>query len=450
MSADSDSIRHVAIVGGGFSGAMLAARLAEAGVASTLIDRTGNFGMGVAYSTGFDGHLLNVRANRMSAVEGRPDDFVRWLEAHHPGHADPEGFAPRRLYGLYVRDRLATVEAAHPGLIAHVTGEAVAIDGGTVRLSDGRAISADALILATGNPAPRTTATDQANSRILPDPILPDPWAKGALERIGQDDDVIIIGTGLTMADVILSLTGRGWRGKATALSRRGLSPRAHPAHHDAPEPPNSMLKLGPLSRRLAEARRLSASAGWRSVMEGLRPVTAELWAAADAPMRARFLRHLRPWWDVHRHRIAGPVAEQLEMLTREGRLRLIAGRVLAAQADGPGVRLDWRPRGATQEASMQADWLIDCTGPGHDPTHDPVTASLITEGRARIDATGLGLDVDGSGRVLAANGEANDRLLVLGPPARSALWETTAVPDIRKQIETMVRTLAQPVNEEA
>ena len=450
MSADSDSIRHVAIVGGGFSGTMLAARLAEAGVASTLIERTGDFGLGVAYSTGFDGHLLNVRANRMSAVEGRPDDFVRWLEAHHPDHADAEGFAPRRLYGLYVRDRLAAVEAAHPGLITRITGEAVAINGAAVRLSDGRMVEADAVVLATGNPAPRTTTSDQADSRTLPDPILPDPWAHGALERVGADDDVIIIGTGLTMADVILSLTGRGWRGKATALSRRGLSPRAHPAHHDTPEPPNSMLKLGPLSRRLAEARRLSASAGWRSVMEGLRPVTAELWAAADAPMRARFLRHLRPWWDVHRHRIAGSVAEQLEVLTREGRLRLVAGRVLAAQADGPGVRLDWQPRGAAQDASLRANWLIDCTGPGHDPAHDPATARLIAEGRARIDATGLGLDVDGSGQVLAADDEADDRLLVLGPPARAALWETTAVPDIRKQIEIMARTLAQPASGEA
>ena len=74
---------------------MLAARLAELGQASVVIDRTGRFGLGVAYSTPFEGHLLNVRSNRMSAVDGRPDDFVQWLEAHRPDLADPEDFAPR-------------------------------------------------------------------------------------------------------------------------------------------------------------------------------------------------------------------------------------------------------------------------------------------------------------------------------------------------------------------
>lgn len=440
MSADSDSVRHVAIVGGGFSGAMLAARLAEDGVASVLIDRTGDFGLGVAYSTGFDGHLLNVRANRMSAVEGRPDDFVRWLEAHHPDHADPEGFAPRRLYGLYVQDRLTGVEAAHPGLITRVTGTVAAIEGAGVRLSDGRVIAADAVVLATGNPAPKTAAAGEAEGRVMND-----PWRPGALERVGPDDDVAIIGTGLTMVDVVLSLIGQGWRGRATALSRRGLKPRAHPRRHDTPAAPTSMLKLGPVSRRLAEARRMTRETNWRAVMEGLRPITADLWAAADTETRARFLRHLRPWWDVHRHRIAGSIAETLETLEAEGRLSIVAGRIARIDHDTKGVRVDWRPRGGAEQTPLTARWLIDCTGPGHDPARDPLTGPLVAQGRARLDAVKLGLDLDAEGRVLHADGTPDERLLVLGPPARAAFWETIAVPDIRKRIEAMVGTLSQP-----
>ncbi|HWW12233.1 MAG TPA: FAD/NAD(P)-binding protein, partial [Brevundimonas sp.] len=152
------TIERVAIIGGGFSGAMLAARLAERRIASTIIDRTGNFGLGVAYSTPFDGHLLNVRSNRMSAISDRPGDFVRWLEANHPDRADPNGFAPRRLYGLYVQNRLAEVRAARPGLIETVKGEVVAIDEDAVRLADGRILKADAIVLTTGNPAPKTAA----------------------------------------------------------------------------------------------------------------------------------------------------------------------------------------------------------------------------------------------------------------------------------------------------
>lgn len=433
----ADSIRRVAIVGSGFSGAMLAARLAEAGIASALIDRTGNFGLGVAYSTPFDGHLLNVRSNRMSAVDGRPDDFVGWLETHHPDRADPEGFAPRRLYGQYVQDRLAGEDRAHPGLIERITGEAAAVEGSTVRLADGRVVEADAVVLTTGNPAPKTAAPGSEAGRIIGD-----PWAAGALDRIGAEDDVVIVGTGLTMVDMVLWLEAKGWCGRAVALSRRGLKPRAHAARHDTPIPPTPALSAGPASARLAEGRRLSRDGDWRGVMEGLRPLTATLWAEADTATRARFVRHLRPWWDVHRHRIAGSIAAALEALEAAGRLTIVPGRVRRIEQTADGVTLDWKPRRGPEQPPITGRWLIDCTGPGHDPAKDALTGPLIASGRARLDALRLGLDLDAQGRVLAADGTPDARLFVLGPPARAAFWETIAVPDIRKRVEDVAVAL--------
>ena len=437
--------RHIAIIGGGFSGAMLAARLAQNGLTSTIIDRATDIGLGVAYSTPFDGHLLNVRSNRMSAVEGRPDDFVDWLKAHHPDRAAPEGFAPRRLYGLYVQDRLAGVEAAHPGLITRIVGEAIAVEDSAVRLADGRLIEADAVALATGNPAPKTAAPCETEGRVIGD-----PWAAGALDRIADDDDVIIVGTGLTMVDMVQWLVARGWKGNATALSRRGLKPRAHEATPDTPATPTGMLKLAPASRRLAEARRMANESGWRSVMEGLRPITADLWAAADSDLRARFVRHLRPWWDVHRHRIADSIAASLEALEAAGRLTIVAGRVRRIDQGETGVTLDWRPRRGPEQPPITGHWLIDCTGPGHDPAKDALTGPLIASGRARLDDLRLGLDLDAQGRVLNADGVPDDRLLVLGPPARAAFWETIAVPDIRKRIEDVAATLNATTTETA
>lgn len=435
----AERTRKTAIIGGGFSGAMLAARLAELGAASILIDRTGDFGPGVAYSTRFDRHLLNVRAGRMSAVEGRPDDFVLWLETHHRRHADADGFAPRRLYGLYLRDRLATVEAAHPGLIERVAGEAAAIEGAAVRLSDGRRIEAGAVVLTTGNPAPNAAGASGEAGRIVPD-----PWAAAALDRIGPDDDMIFIGSGLTMIDMVLWLQAQGWRGKATALSRRGLKPRAHGAGHDTPVPPTPGLTAGPLSARLAEGRRLAERDGWRGVMEGLRPLTADLWAGADAATRARFLRHLRPWWDVHRHRLPPAIDLTIEALETAGRLEIVAGRVRRIEQTGDGVAVAWSPRDGGRRAPLQAAWLIDCSGPGHDAAADPLIGPLIASGRARLESLGLGLDLDAGGRVLGADRASDPRLFVLGPPARAAFWETTAVPDIRKRIERMAAALAE------
>lgn len=428
---------RVVIIGGGFSGAMLAARLAEAGVGSALIERSGRFGPGAAYSTPHDAHLLNVRANRMSAVEGRPADFADWLSVRHPDHADPEGFAPRRLYGLYVQDRLAEAEAAHPGRIERIIGAAERIETDGVVLADGRRIGARAVVLATGNPQPGTARLDSPR-------VAPDPWAPGVVERVAAEDDVLILGCGLTMVDMILALDARGWRGSATALSRRGLSPRAHSQRHEAPAPLFAGLTHGPASARLRAGRRQAETEGWRPVMEALRPVTADLWAMMETPVRARMLRHLRPWWDVHRHRIAPKAAQALDRLTAEGRLTIEAGRTTSIHADADTVTLSWAPRGGGAERSARAPWLIDCSGPGHDAARDPLTAPLIAAGRARIDALGLGLDLDGQGRVLNAEGRADPRLFVLGPPARAAFWETIAVPDIRGRIAALARTLAE------
>ena len=442
LGGKSNVIKRVAIIGGGFSGSMLAARLAEVGIASTLIDRTEAFGLGVAYSTPFDGHLLNVRANRMSAIDGRPDDFVDWLTANHPDRADPESFAPRQWYGRYVQDRLAGAEAAHPGRINRVTGVAVAVEGSTVRLADGRVVDADAVVLATGNPAPRTAEPRHHGPDSTTDRVIGDPWASGALDRIGGADDVVIIGTGLTMVDMVLWLQANGWRGRAVALSRRGLMPRSHLAHHDTPTVPTDDLLRGPASRRLAAARRLGRVSSWRGVMEGLRPITAELWAAADTATRARFVRHLRPWWDVHRHRIADSISAAIDALEAEGRLAIVAGRVRRIDQTVDGVVLDWRPRRGPEQPVLTGRWLLDCTGPGHDPASDPLTGPLIASGRARLDPLRLGLDLDAQGRVLGADGTPDPRLFVLGPPARAAFWETIAVPDIRRRNEEVVEAL--------
>ncbi|MBX3478708.1 MAG: FAD/NAD(P)-binding protein [Brevundimonas sp.] len=413
---------------------MLAARLAERGQASVLIDHSGDFGRGVAYSTPFPGHLLNVRADRMSAVEGRPGDFVDWLKANAPDHADPDGFAPRALYGRYVQDRLATVEAAHPGLIRREVAEVAAVTEQGVRLVDGRTITGAAVVLATGNPPPRTASGN--------DRVLSDPWAPGALDRIGESDDIVIVGTGLTMVDVIQALDARGWTGRTAALSLKGLLPLAHGDGHDAPAALSAEAVSGPLSRRLKTARALSRRLGWRAVMEGYRPVTTALWAEATTAERARFLRHLRSWWDVHRHRIAPQMAQMLARLKDQGRLVVKAGPLDRIEAGERGVAVHWRPAAGGVAEPLNAAWAIDCTGPGHDPATHALTAPLIAAGRARLEPLGQGLDLDAEGRVRDATGRADGRLWILGPPARAAYWETIAVPDIRKRIEIMVAAL--------
>ena len=426
----------VLIIGGGFNGAMLAARLAEEGQCSVVIEKSGRRGLGVAYSTREDVHRLNVRTANMGARADRIDDFQKWLEIHHPDLADPEGFAPRRLYGAYLQSRLAGVEQACPDMIRWVQGCAVAIDGNTVTLDDGTQLSGRAVVLASGNPPPATGRGNDSPRR------LPDPWATGALDRIGPDDDILVLGTGLTMVDVFLSLNAAGWRGQAVALSRRGLAPRAHTyGRHVAAPLPDEALS-GPLSRRLKTACTIAKDGDWRDVMDGYRSRTASLWQVLSTAERARFLRHLRPWWDVHRHRIAPDVAGVITHLIEAGRLEIAAGRVKTVTETTDGLEVVWTPRGSSQPRTTVAQWMIDCTGPGHDPASDPLTGPLIRTGRLALDVLGFGLRVAPSGQAVGADGTADPSLFVLGPPARAAFWEATAVPDLRQHIEELVYQL--------
>jgi uncharacterized NAD(P)/FAD-binding protein YdhS len=190
--------------------------------------------------------------------------------------------------------------------------------------------------------------------------------------------------------------------------------------------------------------------------MEGLRPITADLWRAADARTRSRWFRHLRPWWDVHRHRIASEVAATIDQMMAAGQLSVSAARVIGVSTIGPGtidadtkrpvardkVIVDYLPPRTRVPRGLIVDRVVDCSGPGHDPRRDPLTAPLLASGRARLDPLGLGLDLDDAGRVMGKTGASDQGLFVVGPPARAAFWETVAVPDIRRRIENLAAVL--------
>lgn len=426
----------VVIVGGGFSGAMLAARLAEKGRASVIIEQEGTIGLGVAYGTDEDAHRLNVRAANMGALADDPAHFLKWLEQHHPALADGDAFISRRLYGDYVHERLSSVTKTHPNLVNIVRGRAVAIEAQTVVLHDGKRIEGSDVVLATGNPAPRRTGEAEHT--------LSDPWAKGATEVIKPNDTVFILGTSLTMTDVVLGLLKQGWKGKAVALSRRGLLPRPHiHGHPPAPPMPDDALN-GPLSKRLHRARQMARETEWQTVMDGYRPLTGQLWQEATQAQRARFLRHLRPWWDVHRHRIAPDVHETLEQLRHEQRLAVHSGHLQSVTSDEEGLKIIWTPspRSHNDSGETRANSFINCTGPAHDVLATPLTASLVETGRAHLDPLEQGLDLDSDARLLNTDGQPEPHLFALGPPTRAAYWESTAVPDIRHRIEALCNIL--------
>jgi uncharacterized NAD(P)/FAD-binding protein YdhS len=263
------------------------------------------------------------------------------------------------------------------------------------------------------------------------------------LAAVEPQDTVLMLGTGLTMVDVALLLRSRGHRGPLLALSRRGNVPRSHAAPSKQPD-----LVLPPLGPRLSQALRVIRAAvrqaeqrggTWQQVMDALRSATSAYWQGLSLPAKQRFLRHLRPWWDIHRHRLAPEVARRLEALLRDGDLTICRGRLLGAllqdTTDAFPASALWRPVGDTLVYRVGIHYVVNCMGPGADParSRSPLLQNLLTAGLARPDALRLGLDVDISGRLIGREGAVADQLFAIGPPTRGIFWESTAVPDIRR-----------------
>ena len=432
---------RIAIIGAGFTGCLLAVQLLRrsAGAAQVvLIERGGPPGRGMAYGTPHPAHLLNVRAANMSAFPDEPEDFQCWARAHGAGD-DP--YLPRRFYGDYVGETLAAAGRDFPGALTILADGAVGVDrdpaGVTVRLASGRTEPADIAALCTGNAPPAAPVPlPDAPGRILVGP------EDAGLPSIRPDETVLILGTGLTMVDIAAGLAAQDHRGPVLALSRRGLLPRPHrdiaskPAALDAAEFVG-LPALALLRRIRAQCREAEAAGGdWRAVIDGLRPFTQALWRAWDETQAGRFLRHLRPWWDVHRHRVAPAIADRVGAMIATGQLQILAGRLRSVEAAGSGLTVTLRRRGAAVEESRRVGRLVLASGPETDParTDDPLLRSLLAGGTARPDRLRLGFDVDSAGRLIGHDGQPSPRLFALGPPTRGAFWEITAVPDIRKQ----------------
>ncbi|HVY16290.1 MAG TPA: FAD/NAD(P)-binding protein [Rhodopila sp.] len=444
----------VAIIGAGFSGAILSLRLRPVVPPDTrilLIERSGQFGPGLAYGAAGPDHLLNVPAGRMSPFPAAPDHFLQWARRRRPHKAIAGAdFLPRRLYGEYLQQLLdAAADAPCPRRLAD---EVVAIDAGqdgvVLRLASGGVVAASVAVLATGNarPLPPHPALASLRAGGL---WMDDPWAPDALSGIAPAAPVLLIGTGLTMVDVVTTLLGAGHAGPIHALSRRGLLPRPHAAAH-APfvpncPPPGNLPGLFHWLRREAD-RAAEGGGGWQGVMDALRPTIQDLWRGFSDAERRCFLRHARPYWDVHRHRLPRRVAERIAAAQDSGQLRIMAGRVVdVAEAEGSAV-VTWRPRRQDAAKTLRVARVVNCTGAATDITRgdDLLMRGLLAKGTIRPDPCRQGVDVALNGAVRNRFGIASPHVYAIGPLTKGAWWEVTSVPDIRQQCETLAKTIGE------
>jgi uncharacterized NAD(P)/FAD-binding protein YdhS len=457
--------RTIAIVGAGFSGTALALHLLRAAPPSNtsvvLIERSGRFGPGLAYGGVSDTPLLNVPAGQMSVDEQQPHDFVNFLQSRGWA-ADGKAFVPRHLYGQYLETRLK--EAARTdgegARMQRIVGTATsvsrvdAVQAWRVGIDDGRSILAHLVVLATGHSPPRNLEA------FLPlastGRYVAEPWS--VLPSTRPAARTLIVGTGLTMADTVCELTARpDGPQEIIAVSRRGLLSQSR--RDGAPslqQAPRMLSALGPapgLRQIVATVRSAVRDAeswggSWHDVVSGLRPHTAHLWTSLTEADRRRFLRHVQPYWDVHRHQLPPSVGRRIHELLQSGRLKILAARILACGTRAGRAVVDLRHRKCGRVESMEFDQVINCSGPDGDPRRSPsdLIRSLVADGTLVPAPTGLGVLVDRFGRLRSRAGDAVPGLYYLGPWLRARDWEATAVCELRRQASLLARHLRHDV----
>lgn len=453
----------IAIVGAGFSGTATALNLlgmaARRGLAVTvhLIDRDDMRARGLAYATGDDNLVLNVPTGNMSALADQPDDFLSYCH-ELDASLNSGSFVYRRLYGEYLQQRLQQAADANPGALVQVNDRVTALtraDRYTLTLQSGATLQVDRVVLAFGHFTPRRLQaiipfapadSDAARARCVDN-----PWAIRDIDLLDPDKDVCVVGTGHTAIDTVFRLATVPAARRIVMVSRHGCLPNGHRRIGEFVKLPALNKEIDQALRTLLDGRltvaglmravrQLIAQHGnWRDVINSLRPITPQIWQALPVAERARFLRHVVPYWDVVRHRLAPVAMRRIDRLVADGRVQIIAARLTGVAVDADGLQVGLRQRGTTTARQHQFGAIINCTGPNYDihQVDNPLVRQLAADGLLRQDAMRIGFEVDDSYRI-----SASPDLYYIGPMLKARYWEAIAVPELRQHAHRLAEIL--------
>jgi uncharacterized NAD(P)/FAD-binding protein YdhS len=453
LTGDTEPLR-LAIIGGGFTGVALAIHaLSSTGrpLSVDVIEPSAELGRGAAYTTTNTDHRINVPSDRMSLFSSDPTHFTRWLfdEKWLPDaeSVDPLGrfYVPRSAFAAYSEDVLAQAvqQSATSASLNHRKTRAITLtrenEGFRVELADGASLQVDRIAICTGHVPSAPCLVREGAARHSR--FIANPWAPDSLATVHRQDRVLIVGTGLTMVDVVTTLARADHQGSITAISRRGLLPLGHGRFVDYPHLFEGMRPATALEllRELRKAvRDRDDGRDWQAVVDALRLRLPELWSALPASERRRAVRRLMPFWEVHRFRIAPQGAEAVARLKAHGALTVQRARAIEVDAHEESLLARLRlPDGTIVDRAF--DSIILCSGASRNIRDNPLLANLIDRRLAQSDDVSLGLKVDGLSRLIDARGATQSDLFAFGPITRGTFGEMTGAPDILRQIERVV-----------
>lgn len=447
----------LAIIGGGISGSLLVIHLAKQAkyrIKITLYDYRGAFYRGIPYSTDFKEHIMNAPAKRMSCIDEDPYHLVKWLQQNYDRYnltfSDcSEAFIPRHLFGTYVQSTLEETLQNNPNIcLKTIKKEVVDI----IQLPIGYKIISDdnskervhKAVLCTGFQFP-ATPYDIRRSEELLKKYIGNPWDFKSLGKISKREDVAIIGSGLSMVDVLLYLNYLKYKGKVFVVSRSGKFPQPQIIKNIPPEysinssciPQGLLSNLRFFQNTVEKAR--EEGVPWEAVMTGFRPHFQTIWSKFTRSEKATFLRHLSSLWSSHRFRCPENLLVLVQRLIEEQRLHLCKGKIEHICADRGRMNLR-----ISSGHSAICDWIINCTGSNTKFVENSSTLlqNLLKTGIIKVDQLGIGLEVNYSSQLIDINNRTQEYLFAIGILTRGVFGDITAITDIRKQCNKVAKKL--------
>jgi uncharacterized NAD(P)/FAD-binding protein YdhS len=436
----------IAIIGGGISGTLTVLNFIKQSTKQLTIlwfDAGNKFCRGLAYSTSVNEHLLNVRANNMSLFVDEPDHFVNWLKKYNPSYS-PTDFVPRKIFGEYVQHVFNDLKKSNPLVtIQQIAREVISVDKSNngFEIKTETIYHAHNLVLALGNflPAHPHSASKQF---ITSENYFQNAFHDKIADQVKDKKIITIIGSGLTMIDLISSLSSFNYKEHIQIISPHAYIPQAHfedPLPAIAPflqETTNyNLIKLlGLVNKQLKQAAKDGFNS--HSVIDAIRPYATNIWLQFSLKEKKQFLRHLRHKWGVARHRAPAQSLKKFNQLQVAGKLSILKGRIFEITEMPAGFEICYTDINQTRQ-KVSTELIINCTGPQSDYSQieSPLIRYLIKNALISPDPIHYGLNA-------AKNGRISSNLYTLGSPLKGVLWESTAVPEIRLQAKELANEI--------
>ena len=441
QSPDRDA--SVIIVGSGYAAAAAVIHLAHSGFSTSeiLVIGPGQLGAGQAYGCEADAFRLNVRADLQRLWPDQPDHFPQWAEAHihdpkaktHAGH-----FYRRADFARYVSAQISVVPDIKS--LRQISGKVIDArpikEGWTVICDDGAHCHSARLVLATGNPEPEWPIETQLEDTPA---LVRTPWRGEWLTGIDPASRVCLVGSGLTAMDALYGLACQKHQGPVSLLSPHGILPPEQVAWH--PGNPCEWPETARASHFFNFARQALKDGSWEEPdwqqrFSALREGISKAWQNLPVADRLKLQRRVGWLWSLARFRASPQTVVVARQMRATGQLTLIRSK-LKDIAETPGG--SWQVT-LINEASLNTDVIINCTGVGRDPLIHQLMGSgrLMPLGKSRSPSVSPDL------RAIAPDGCPHSNLFCIGPATALALGDVVGAISIARQALRLSRSLRE------